>query len=421
MTRRRLNRIRLDKIAAVDQPCQEHATVAIIKRAPPKDGPPAMAKKTFQQALNAQLISERISDTFWRAFEKQWAVREAFRTALTDEISEGGDGETAITDFTAAMNQIATLAAEAAREAAEQDDTNLETAVEQAITKWLVSKEKDTMTISTKAALKAAIAKFVPTTSTVADLLEIQKAAVDLGAEDELPVEGPLAKAKAPDVEDKKKVKALEKQVAVLGMAPAIRKHYDGLAADAQDGFIAKSEAERQAEVDAIEKGDPVVYTTKGGVPIRKSDGATVLALAKQNDEQAATIATLSASTAGSAMAKRAATEFPNVGESVAVEMLKSAATVGEDTDAGKAVLKTLKTMNRGASSLFKSIGTTDGGEGDENVATAREEFNAAVDKMRADLKLGHGDAMSKVRAEQPGLFKRAYPESVDADEGEDA
>ena len=52
MTKRRLTRIRLDKIAAVDQPCQEHATVAIIKRAPPEGAPP----HTFKSGIAYRAI-----------------------------------------------------------------------------------------------------------------------------------------------------------------------------------------------------------------------------------------------------------------------------------------------------------------------------------------------------------------------------
>jgi hypothetical protein len=90
VTKRRLTSIRLDKIAAVDLPCQEHATVAIVKRAPQDPRWPRQA--SFDEALRAQLVSERISDVFWRAFDNQYAVREAFRESLADELAEGGDG-----------------------------------------------------------------------------------------------------------------------------------------------------------------------------------------------------------------------------------------------------------------------------------------------------------------------------------------
>jgi hypothetical protein len=51
MTKRVLKQIRLDKIAAVDRPCQEHAVVSILKRAPEKEG--NMSK--FSRLTNTEL------------------------------------------------------------------------------------------------------------------------------------------------------------------------------------------------------------------------------------------------------------------------------------------------------------------------------------------------------------------------------
>src|SRR3546814_5387553 len=93
MAKRVLNRIRQDKIAAVDQPCQQHATVAIIKRAP-ADPAVAIAKATYQEALNGALVSERVNRAFWDHFDGLWQRNDAFRTVLTDELAEGGDGAT---------------------------------------------------------------------------------------------------------------------------------------------------------------------------------------------------------------------------------------------------------------------------------------------------------------------------------------
>jgi hypothetical protein len=407
-TRRILNRIRLDKIAAVDLPCQEHATVAIVKRAP-GDPTLAIAKKTFQEALNAQLVSERISDVFWRAFDNQYAVREAFRTALADELAEGGDGTAATAGFTEAMQTIAETAATLAREAGQNADTDLESAVEQAVEKWL-KEETSVMKITTKAALKAAVAAFNPETSPAAHVGIIHKAATDLNAEDELPADGPLAVAKAdPAVAD------LQKQVAVLSLTGDVRKHYDALAADKQDAFLAKSATDQAAEVAAANATDPVVYKTAGGVEIRKSDGATAALLAKQLDETNAEVAVLKAGQKGDAIEKRA-TAYPNVAKAVAVDMLKSVDTLGADTEAGKAILKSLDTMNKGGERLFKSLGSTEAPELAGSIEKARTDFNAEVSKIMARDSIGMADAMSKARDEQPALFAEAYPETADAD-----
>jgi hypothetical protein len=407
-TKRILNRIRLDKIAAVDLPCQEHATVAIVKRAPTN---PALviAKRTFDEALKAQLVSERISDVFWRAFDKQYAVREAFRVALADELADGGDGSEATEGFTKAMRTIAEGAAQLAREAgADANETDLESAVEQAVEKWLGQHEEQDMKITTKAALKAAVAAFDPATSPAAHIGIIHKAATDLGADDELPAEGPLAKAKA-DPE----VAGLKKQVAILSLTGDVRKHYDALPADKQDAFLAKSATDQAAEVAAANATDPVVYKCADGTEIRKSDGAAAALLAKRADELAAEVTVLKAGRSEDTLEKRARTEFPNVALGTATAMLKTAGQVGEDTDAGKDVLKTLRTMNTGGERLFKTLGSTLTPE------KARTDFNAEVSKIMGRDSVGMADAMSKARTEHPDLFAEAYPETaaVDADQ----
>lgn len=417
--RRRLTSIRLDKIAAVDLPCQEHATVAIIKRAP---GDPALriAKVTFDEALRGQLINERICDVFWRAFDKQYAVREAFRTALADELAAGGDGTTATEDFTAAMRTIAETAATLAREAgAEATDADLESAVEASVEKWLMQQETDTMKITNKAALSAAVSAFAIAKSSFADAQAIVDAAVELDALDLIPADSPLAKM----AEDKKKkptddkaVKALQREVAVLKMAEPIRKHFEALPEGEQDGFLAKSATEQADIVEKANAGDPVVYKTAGGVEIRKSDGAAAAMLAKQLDETNAELAVLKSDRTADTLEKRAAA-YPNVAKGIAIDLLKTADAAGVDTDAGKAVLKSLDTMNKGADRMFKSLGSTEAPSVPQTVEKARTDFNAEVSKIMGRDKIGMADAMSKARDEQPALFAEAYPETAAADE----
>lgn len=412
--KRRLNSIRLDKIAGVDLPCQEHATVAIVKRAPaaPEAGSTlALAKKSFDEALRCQLVSEQISDVFWRAFDTQYAVREAFRESLADELAIGGDGSAATDGFTAAMRTIAETAATLAREAGNNTNTNLESAVEQAVEKWLKQQETSEMKITTKAALKAAVAAFDPAVTPVAQVAVIKSAAKELGAEDELPSDGPLALEKADST-----VTDLQREVAVLKMAPAVRTHYDAMDDVAKTAFLAKSATDQQAEVDAANATDPVLYKSADGTEIRKSDGALAVTMAKRMDEQSAEIAKLRSGSEGDRVEKRAVAEFPNVAKSVAVDMLKAAATAGEATDAGKAVLKSLATMNKASSTLFKSLGTTEAPEVGGGIEKARTDFNGVVSKIMARDSVGMADAMSKARSEEPALFAEAYPDNAEAD-----
>jgi hypothetical protein len=408
--RRKLTSIRLDKIAAVDKPCQKHATVAIIKRAPV--GPADLFKQTFQQALGNTLLNDQVRDAFYATFDNMYEGKDAFRTALIDEFTAGGDGAIAAEAYKTWLVGLvdrAVISVRAAGAAQIAPETIAKAFTEQA-QEWLDSKqEQTTMPITTKAALLAAVAKFDPAKTTVAEVQEIQKAATDLNAEDALPTDGPLAKAKA-DPE----LAILKRRVEIGEMPANVRKHFDGLDATAQMAFLAKSADQRAADVDAIEKGDPVVYTCSDGTTIRKSDGAVAALLAKRADEQDKVIKGLTETTGASVIEKRAVESFPNVAKAVAVDMLKSAAQVGETTEAGKAVLKSLGVMNKAQSGLFKGLGSTGGDDAAPDLAKASENFSAKVAEIQKRDSTGMADAMSKARREFPDLFKAAHPEMED-------
>lgn len=352
MTKRVLRRIRLDKIAAVDAPCQAHATVAIFKNRPADPGdksPAAIAKRTFAEALAGQLMSERVSDAFYRAFDNQWAFRQAFQTALVDELVEGGDGNTATAAFVEAMKGVAEKAAEAAREiGANATDIELESAVEKAVDNWLEQQERD-MIIKTKADLQAAVKNFDPAKTSVADRDAIVKAATDLGFESELPVMGPLAKV-APPADNA----ALLRKVAVLELTPDSRKHFDGLDEAGQTAFLAKSASDQAAEVIAKNAGDPVVYTCKDGTAIRKSDGAVAAMFAKRMDEQAVLITTLTSEIGSQSIAKRAA-EFSHLPNA---ETIVKAADLMPEAER-EPYLAAMRAANKAQSGAFRTYGST--------------------------------------------------------------
>src|SRR3546814_3169023 len=153
MAKRVLNRIRLDKIAAVDQPCQQHATVAIIKRAP-ADPAVAIAKATYQEALNGAMVSERVNRAFWDNFDGLWQRNDAFRTALTDELAEGGDGATSAAAYIESVNELVETTVTAARSAgAKASDDEISNAINDAVTSWIESQpqhQEQTMKLVTK-------------------------------------------------------------------------------------------------------------------------------------------------------------------------------------------------------------------------------------------------------------------------------
>lgn len=416
--KRTLNRIRLDKIAAVDDPCQQHATVAIMKRRPdPAPTPASIAKATFAEALQANMTADAVNEAFYSSFDGLWERNDAFRCALTDELAAGGDGTVASEAYVASVKSLVDDAVAEARQAGASatDTSTIDKSLSAAAIKWLDSRKEHTiMKISNRAELTAAVSAFSIAKSTVADVEAIQKAAAELKAEDLLPADGPLAKAKA----DPELAKAL-REIAILKLAPEAKSHFDGLDEAGQTAFLGKSADEQKADIEKANATDPVIYKCTDGTEIRKSDGAAAARLAKVADDQAKELAKLRGDLTGSTLEKRAGETYPNVAKQVAVDMLKSAQQVGEDSDAGKALLSSLDTMNKSSSRLMRPIGSSEGGEGGSggDLAKARTTFAQKVDEIAKRDNIGRADAMSKARVEHEELFVEAYPDTAAAAE----
>jgi len=268
--------------------------------------------------------------------------------------------------------------------------------------------------ITNKAELTDAIAKFDPAKSPVADVLTIQKAATDLNAEDLLPAEGALAKAKTDPA-----VATMQRELAVLKLTPESKSHYDTLDAAGQTAFLAKSATEQADEIAKANASDPVVYTAKDGTAIRKSDGAAALMMAKRLDQQDEEMAKLRGDVTSTTIEKRATEEFPHVAKGVAVDMLKSVEKLGKDTDAGKAILASLSNMEKQSKGGFRQFGSTveDTSIAGGDIAKARTTFDGEVAKIASRDHCDRATAMSKARTEHPDLFAEAYPATIEAAE----
>jgi len=408
-----LRNLKIGEVSFCVKGMNPHAKVALFKSSDPEPDDVTIAKATFQEALAGQMLSHEVSEIFYRAFDNQYKMNNAFKTALVDELVAGGDGSAAGTDYVAAISMMAASAVNAARTiGAKATETELEAAVEKAVAEYVSTKQETTMTkITNKAALLAAVAKFDPAKTTMAEVAEIQKAATEFDCVAELPV------ALAPPSENSElaKLKAdLAKRDAIDGMSADVRKHYDGLDAAAKTAFLAKTSDERNAAVAELNKADPILYTTTGGIEVRKSDGAVTLALAKQADADKATIAALTKSNDEVSLEKAVA-EFPNVAKGVATTMLKSVAT---GTDAEKQeVREALTAMNKANAGLFKRVGTGHSGTQQPTGDTfAKSDAEAELHKMAEELAASKGITFEKALLDvsmSPGgaaLYAQAYP-----------
>lgn len=408
----KLKNLKVNEVSFCVAGMNKHAKVALFKAKP--SGPDAVIKATFQQALTGCLVADQVRDAFYDAFDNMYDGQAAFRTALIDELQAGGDGTTASAAYKAWLAGLVDTALTSAKAsgAATLTSDDLNKAFRATASEWLETQQETTdMTITTLAALKAAIAKFDPTKSTVAERDEIHEAATTLKAEKELPAAGPLAKA-APPAENADLAKAL-REISVLKMAPDIRKHFDGLAETDQAAFLAKSAEDQAAEVAAKNSGDPIVHKMKDGTEIRKSDGATALIMAKALDAQTAqigtlvdTIKSLTAENTEASIAKRAA-EFKHLPNPTSIVKAHDALPEADRAD----YLATMRAADKAASGAFKSIGSSMVPADDEASDTPLGKMAAIVKRIATEEKISEPQATLK--AVNDPEYKAAYAESV--------
>lgn len=274
-----------------------------------------------------------------------------------------------------------------------------------------IGKKETDMTIKTRAELEAAIAKAKGEGDnvTVATVTALHKAATDLKAEDALPTEGPLAKAKAPATEDEdvKALKAKMKRMEKRDALPAdIRKHYDTLTTDeARDAFLAKDAGAQKVELEKAAGDDPVVYTTLDGIDIRKSAGDGVVQALKSADIARKDAAIEKAARVNLELEKRAETELSKLGGTMAGKkaLLKALDSI-EDETVRKSAMEVITSANEiaGKGGIFEKRGSG---------------AAAPIEKGSAETQL---EKMAQDRAREKSIsFEKAYDEVLDTEDGQ--
>lgn len=141
--------------------------------------------------------------------------------------------------------------------------------------------------------------------------------------------------------------------------------HYAKLSQADQAKFIAKTSAERDVDVAAALAGDPVEYTTKAGLAIRKSHGPVALMLAKQADEskaaldaQAAQLAAATEANTLAALAAQARSEFGHLAgaDATKIAILRALSAIADEPTRLEA-LRMLKAADAAVAHLGKAPG----------------------------------------------------------------
>ena len=159
---------------------------------------------------------------------------------------------------------------------------------------------------------------------------------------------------------------ALKVANAVIALKAIEREHFNGLDEDAKKKFLTKSADDRKAEIDAAKlaktDSDPVEYTTTDGVEIRKSAGVALITALKSNDDMRKENAELRKQRKQETLEKRAETDLKYLPGDIKTRaaMLKAIDGI-EDEDQRKAAHNTLKAQNEAMAEAFKTRGHVGG------------------------------------------------------------
>lgn len=183
-----------------------------------------------------------------------------------------------------------------------------------------------------------------------------------------------------------------KRQTSIIAMSADQRAHFEGLDGDDADAFLAKSSDDRDAELEAVQKAaedaDPVVYTARDGMEIRKSDGDTVLSLVKRADALEAENAEIKKAETQARLEKRADDELGNLPGTVEARAALLGAVEGVDGAA-----EILKAANDAA-----SVNTQEAAWDNGRVAKSDDEAEAD-EQAQAVQKIMDAEKITKEQA----------------------
>lgn len=162
-----------------------------------------------------------------------------------------------------------------------------------------------------------------------------------------------------------KRTEALSKMLVVLAaMAPAQREYVAKLAPADLETFLAKPDTDRDAIVAKAAEADPVAYTTKSGLAIRKSAGELAIAMAKQLDDAHEQLAKSRIEADQARFEKRAQEEIGHLaGETIVkVAALKALDSITDEKVRGEAIAM-LKGADAAMAELAKAKGFNPGSD----------------------------------------------------------
>ena len=413
----------LHEISAVDRPAQVPARVAILKRDDADTSvagaiakvwtDPANGAVGFASVLEESMDSRRYCEVMEAAGPTINALDTTLRSIVADKNYPSTQKQTllrnAVEEFMAAVRVRWPDIEQALNKAFTPDgdaDTQGESEMEKAARTELEKKLKALTDDIGKLDKSKDAAKVLELTEKAAAM----KAELDADTQKSLQAEADALKAANADLEIISKMTDAEKAY-----------HAELKDEDEKKKFRAASAEDRKKVMTAKAASDETVVVA--GHTVRKSAvGADTFAIMKAQAEEIeknkADIAKERELRVNSELTKRADTELAHFGGTVVekVDVLKAIDTMPEA--AKKSLTEMLKAGEKAIAAGFELIGNRGGDapvrKREEKGETAKGKFETAVDKTAAEYKLTKTQAMSKVRKDQPDLYKAMQDEAAE-------
>ena len=348
--RRIMHSFRLDKIAAVDFPCQEHATMAIAKRAHALTGSAIEILKFCEGEDGAKSFSELFADRekrdrYWEAREELWPAMDSVSSSINSIIADmnistdqkAGMIRQSVEDFLAVvrekMPEVEAEIAKALGDCADEGKTGSETMTE----------------------LETAKAR----------IAELEKANGELTTE----------------------VTTLKGQVETV------------------TAEVTKSKGEL---ADIAKRASDETLTVGETTVAKSAVGEATFAILKA---QQAELTKAQETAAMVGFEKRADDELGSLIGTTKAKASILKAMAGMPDDARAALDTILKAANATFEKAMDRFGAT--GENKVDITKASTDFNGKVSEIAKRDNCGRAMAMSKAKAENPELFAAAYPDQA--------
>lgn len=375
----RLGKLTIEELSIVDRPCQEPATVALMKRA--ADGPPAekIAKHNLATTeVDGHAHAIRIYDdgSMW----VESATMTGAEYSHSHGLVRGADGSLQILPDSGHAHDLAA--------------------------------DQPSLVLVDPNAIVVVQARATATLANVAGSLSANKS-----------TQAPAAKETGTTTEKFQMPTEQEKQIAdltkrnerldrIAKMSGAHKAHFDTLIGEDADAFLAKSTADREAVVQkALEDDKPIWTGEVTKVAVRKRDGELALQLAKQNEHNAVLLAKQAADIEKAEVRKRAAETLGKLAGADAVHdlIVRSVLKSGAKQEEIDAALTAMKGWNELAATKAKAPGF---GGSDPAPADGEGELRKAVEEFAKANNIPRYELAYVKAIESDPKVRRLYEES---------